>query len=168
MNRRWHDYTGLSVQEGLGWGWKAAIHPDDLGSLMTKWRHYLASGEPGESEARLRRFDGVYRWFLFRVEPLRDEAREVVEWYGTATDIEDRKRTESLRAIEKRTLEMIADGPASRTYLNELCRSIDVQASPTISTVLLMDPDGDRLCMLPALFPWRGRGRFGEAAEPDA
>jgi PAS domain-containing protein len=79
LNRRWYDYTGLSVQEGLGWGWKAAIHPDDLGRLMAKWETLSTSGESGESEARLRRFDGVYRWFLFRFEPPRDKAREVVE-----------------------------------------------------------------------------------------
>ena len=126
LNRRWQDYTGLSVQEGLGWGWKVAIHPDDLGSLMAKWETLRASGESGESEARLRRSDAVYRWFLFRVEPLRDKAREVVEWYGTATEIEDRKRTESLRAIEKRTLEMIADGASLNDILSDLCRSIDV------------------------------------------
>jgi PAS domain S-box-containing protein len=144
LNRRWHDYTGLCLQEGLGWGWKAAIHPDDLAGLMTKWETLLNSGEPGESEARLRRSDGIYRWFLFRVEPLHDEAREVVKWYGTATDIEDRKRTESLRAIEKRTLEMIADGASLEDILNELCRSIDLQASAAISTVLLMHPDGKR------------------------
>src|SRR2546422_3027971 len=145
LNRRWQDYTGLSVQEGLGWGWKVAIHPDDLGSLMAKWETLRASGEAGESEARLRRSDAVYRWFLFRVEPLRDKARGVVEWYGTATDIEDRKRTESLRAIEKRTLEMIADGASLTDILSDLCRSIDVQAPAIISTVLLMDPDGKRL-----------------------
>jgi PAS domain S-box-containing protein len=95
LNRRWQDYTGLSVEEGLGWGWKVAIHPDDLGSLMAKLETLFSYGEPGEGEARLRRSDGVFRWFLFRVEPLRDKAREVVEWYGTATDIEDRKRTGS-------------------------------------------------------------------------
>ncbi len=51
LNRRWHDYTGLSVEEGLGWGWKTAIHPDDLGRLTGKWQTLLAAGEPGESEA---------------------------------------------------------------------------------------------------------------------
>ena len=85
---------------------------------------------PGESEARLRRSDGIYRWFLFRVEPLRDEAREVVEWYGTATDIEDRKQTESLRAIEKRTLEMIADGASLEDVLNDLCSSSTFRSRP--------------------------------------
>jgi formate hydrogenlyase transcriptional activator len=92
LNRRWRDYTGLSVDEGLGWGWKTAIHPDDLGRLAGKWQALLAKGEPGESEARLRRSDGVYRWFLFRVEALRDETGQVVRWYGTATDIEELRR----------------------------------------------------------------------------
>jgi len=145
LNRRWQDYTGLSVEEGLGWGWKRAIHPDDLGRLTGKWETLLAKGEPGESEVRLRRLDGLYRWFLFRVEPLRDDTGQVVQWYGTATDIEDRKRAESLRAAEKRTLEMIADGASLKDILDELCSSIDAQAPATISTILLMDPDGKQL-----------------------
>jgi formate hydrogenlyase transcriptional activator len=145
LNRRWHDYTGLSAEEGLGWGWKTAVHPEDLGRLTAKWESILAEGEPGECEARLRRADGVYRWFLFWVEPLRDDARQVVEWYGTATDIEDRKRAESLRAAEKRTLEMIADGASLEDTLNDLCRAIDAQSSSVFSTILLMDPDGTRL-----------------------
>ena len=141
LNRRWQDHTGLSVQEGLGWGWKAAIHPDDLGSLIAKWETLLTSGEPGEIEARLRRSDGIYRWFLFRVEPRRDESRKVVKWYGTATDIEDRKQTESLRATERRTLEMIADGASLKDVLDQFCSSIDVQVAPSVTSVLLMDPD---------------------------
>jgi PAS domain S-box-containing protein len=144
LNQRWHDYTGLSPQEAHCGGWKVAIHPEDLPRLTAKWGT-LSDLEPGEYEVRLRRSDGVFRWFLFRIAPLRDEVREVVRWYGTATDIEDRKRTESLRAAEKRTLEMIADGASLRDILNDLCCSIDLEASPVISTVLLMDPDGERL-----------------------
>ena len=112
---------------------------------METWRKLLASGEPGELEARLQRHDGVFRWFLFRVEPLRDETGAVVKWYGTAIDIEDRKQTESLRAAEKRTLELIADGASLKDILNHLCSSIDVQVSPSVTTVQLMDPDGERL-----------------------
>jgi PAS domain S-box-containing protein len=56
LNQRWIDYTGLSPEEALGWGWKYSIHPDDLGKLMDTWLRLLASGEPGEEEARLRRF----------------------------------------------------------------------------------------------------------------
>jgi formate hydrogenlyase transcriptional activator len=145
LNRRWHDFTGLSVEAGLGWGWKTAIHPDDLGRLTGKWQTLLAKGGPGGSEARLRRSDGLYRWFLFQVEPLRDETGQVVQWYGTATDIEDRKRAELLRAAEKRTLEMIGDGVGLQDILDELCRSIEVQAPTTVSTILLMAPDGKHL-----------------------
>jgi len=87
LNQRWLDYTGLSAAEALGWGWKVAIHPEDVEKLMNTWLRFLATGEPGEEEARLRRFDGEYRWFLFRVVPIRDEQDKVVRWYGTNTDI---------------------------------------------------------------------------------
>src|SRR5262252_3764383 len=93
-NRRWHDYTGLSLEDARGWGWRTAIHPDDIDELEKKWRADLASGQAGSVEGRLRRFDGEYRWFLFRYEPLRDETGKIVNWYGTNTDIEDLKRVE--------------------------------------------------------------------------
>ncbi len=92
LNQRWQDYTGLSQREACGWGWQAAFHPDDVGPLMDRWRMLLSSGEASEIEARLRRHDGVYRWFLIRVEPLRDEVGNIVRWYGTSTDIDDLKR----------------------------------------------------------------------------
>ena len=95
LNQRWLDYTGLSSEEGRGWGWQAAIHPDDLGKLMATWLGLLASGEPGQEEARLRRFDGEYRWFLFRAVPVRDDQGRIVRWHGTNTDIEDQKRAEA-------------------------------------------------------------------------
>jgi PAS domain S-box-containing protein len=94
LNKPWHDYTGLPPEQAHGWGWQVAIHPDDLPKLLHKWFELLSAGEPGEIEARLRRFDGVYRWFLFRVNPLRDGSGSIVKWYGTNTDIDDRKRAE--------------------------------------------------------------------------
>ena len=94
----------------------------------------------------MRRADGAYRWFLFRVEPVRDEAGQVVEWYGTGTDIHDRKQAELLRVAEKRTLEMIANGASLADTLNDLCRAIDAHsASSVYSTILLMDPEGKQL-----------------------
>jgi PAS domain S-box-containing protein len=102
LNQRWLDYTGLSFEQALGWEWVAALHPDDVAGLSSKWRQILASQQPGEAEARMRRFDGEYRWFLFRVQPLRDSSGTVVAWYGTDTDIEDRKRAESELARSER------------------------------------------------------------------
>jgi PAS domain S-box-containing protein len=150
-NPRWFEYTGLSPEEARSLGWKAAIHADDLETMMIKGQALLASGQPGEIEARMRRRDGEYRWFLIRAKPLRNEQGDVVKWYGTNTDIEDRKRAESLLAAEKRTLEMIAGGARLTDILENLCDTIDAQASGIISTAMLMDPDGKRL--------WRVAGR---------
>jgi PAS domain S-box-containing protein len=86
LNRRWLDYTGLSLDEALGWGWNAAVHPDDLEPLTNRWRALLASGQAGEMEARLYRRDGEYRWFLIRAEPARNQHGDIVKWYGTNTD----------------------------------------------------------------------------------
>jgi PAS domain S-box-containing protein len=92
LNRNFREYTGLSLKDGLGWGWMNGFHPDDR--LMEEWRAALAGGKPFEKEARLRRADGQYRWFLIRAVPLRDERGNIVNWYGTTSDIEDLKRAE--------------------------------------------------------------------------
>ena len=96
LNRRWLDYTGLSAEEASNWGWAAALHTEDRDRLMDSWRHLLAFGDAGEIEARLRRYDGDCRWFLFRVEPVRDDHGNIFKWYGANTNIEDRKRAEAL------------------------------------------------------------------------
>src|SRR6266446_4685910 len=162
LNRRWLGYTGLSLDEARGWRWKAAVHPDDLDALTDRWRALLASGQAGEIEARLRRYDGEYRWFLFRAEPARNDHGDTIRWYGTNTDIEERKRAESLLAAEKRTLEMIASGALLADILQNLCDTIDAQVPDLISTIMLMDSDGQRL------WPVAGRAPKGwfEAISP--
>ena len=102
LNQPALDYTGLSLEQAET-GWPRAFHPDDKKSMLIKWSAIRQSGMPGGLEARLRRFDGEYRWFLFAAVPLRDEAGRIVEWYGSSTDIEDRKRAEeALRDSEQR------------------------------------------------------------------
>ena len=109
LNKRWHEYTGLSPEESHGWGWHTAIHPDDRAPLTEKWQALLVTGEPGEMEARLRRYDGVFHWFLMRVEPLRDETGKIVRWYGACTDIETLKQTEVKLREDERELRRITD-----------------------------------------------------------
>jgi PAS domain S-box-containing protein len=93
LNRNFREYTGLSLEDGLGWGWMMnAFHPDDR--LMEEWRTALAAGKAFDREARLRRADGQYRWFLIRAVPFQDAQGNIVHWYGTSTDIEDLKRAE--------------------------------------------------------------------------
>jgi len=103
FNQRWLDYTGLSAKQALGSGWQVAIHPDDLPRILETVREALNSVKPFEVEGRFRRFDGEFRWFLFRGSPLRDQSGKVAKWYGTNTDLEERKRAEdALRKSEER------------------------------------------------------------------
>ena len=145
LNQRWLDYTGLSTEEAVGWGWQAAIHSEDLGKLMDTWLRLLATGEPEEVEGRLRRFDGEYRWFLFRAVPIRDEKGKVVRWYGTNTDIEDRKWAEALLAGENRLLKMMAEDNSLSSILDALCRVVEELSTGTLCSILSLDSDGHRL-----------------------
>ena len=144
LNQRWHDYTGLSPQEAYGWGWQSTIHPEDLPRLTAKWRT-LRDREASECEVRLRRSDGVFRWFLFRVEAFRDESHEVVRSYGMATDIEDRKRAEDLATGEKRLLEMVTSGHSMGEILEALCQFVESTTSGCYCSVVLVDPSCARL-----------------------
>jgi PAS domain S-box-containing protein len=102
LNKPAIDYTGLLPDE-IELGWPRAFHPEDKKGMLIKWTAIRASGKRGGLEARLRRFDGEYRWFLFQAEPLRDQLGNTLSWYGSATDIEDRKLAElSLRESEQR------------------------------------------------------------------
>src|SRR6202011_1123462 len=109
FNRRWYEYTGLSPEESFGWGWKAAVHREDVARLQDRWATRDAQGGR-ECEVRLRRSDGDFQWFLLRHEPLCDSTGAVVRWYGTCINIEDSKQKELLGVAGKRALEMIADG----------------------------------------------------------
>src|SRR6202023_3107791 len=94
FNQRWLEYTGLSAEQALDWGWKVAIHPDDLSRMLEEFHKALSLGRSFEVEGRFRRWDGEFHWFLFRGSPLLDESGKVIRWYGTNTDLEDRKRAE--------------------------------------------------------------------------
>ena len=98
VNKRWTEYTGLSFEQTSGIGWQRAIHPEDFVRHSERWRTSVSTGQPFEDEARFRRAaNGEYRWFLVRGVPLRDPHGKIVKWYGTLTDIEDRKRAEQER-----------------------------------------------------------------------
>jgi formate hydrogenlyase transcriptional activator len=109
LNKRWYEYTGLTQEQGKGWGWKVVVHPDDLDRLIREWLALLNDPKPGELETRIRRFDGEYRWFLIRVLPEFDNEGNVVRWLGSDTDIEDRKRAETKLLKDERELRRITD-----------------------------------------------------------
>jgi PAS domain S-box-containing protein len=101
FNQRWLQYLGVGLKEVEGWRWMNVIHPDDVDGLVDAWRLSLATGNPFEGEARVRRADGQYRWFLHRKVPLRGVDGTILKWYGSSLDIEDRKQAEeALRRSE--------------------------------------------------------------------
>ena len=162
VNKGWLDYFGFSLETALdradvmkmsvpsktdryGGDWQPIIHPEDLQGFRDQWKATLASSKPGEHEARVRRFDGEYRWHLFRAVPLYDETGKPVKWYTSAFDIEDRKRVEVLLAGEKRLLEMIARGDSRELILEGACLLVEELASGCLSSILLLDPNANCL-----------------------
>ncbi len=152
FNQRWLEYTGLPAEQVKGWGWQVTIHPDDVERLVDRWKLSVASGSAtaAGAEARMRRFDGAYRWFLFRANPLRDESGNVLKWYGTSTDIDDRKRAE---ATLRQAYDSFADAQRlSRTgnfivdvladdhiWSEELYRIFEIDPATTIKLQIVHD-----------------------------
>ena len=94
LNHRWAEYTGVSQRDQLGYGWLAQVHGEDRERVREDWRAAVKAGTTFDSELRIRRADGVYRWFKARSVPIRDPRGTIVKWYGTNTDVDDLKRGE--------------------------------------------------------------------------
>jgi signal transduction histidine kinase len=135
----------MQSKEAQGSGWKSVVHPDDRAAFTDARRTASTRNEPMEVEARLRRADGIYRWFLVRAAPMRDAQGSIIRWYSVSTDIEDRKVAEALLAGEKRLLEMMARGDALVLILDALCRLVEAQSSGVLCSILLLDLEGRHL-----------------------
>ncbi|MDB6055857.1 MAG: two-component hybrid sensor and regulator, partial [Verrucomicrobiales bacterium] len=108
-NRRWFEYTGKSFEEARGWGWQSVHDPELLPKVIEKWRESLRTGNRFEMEYPMRGADGAYRWFLTRVQPLRDEQGKVLRWFGTNTDVDEVRRAQQALTEETRVLELLND-----------------------------------------------------------
>jgi len=145
LNKRFRDYTGLSLEDIRDWArmdalhrpWMNALHPNERS--MDDWSAALAPGEPFEKEARLRQFDGEYRRFLLRFVPLRNERGSIVEWYAQSTDIEDLRRAEEelrRREAHLRDAQMELAHANRVTTTGQLAASIAHEVSQPISAAL--------------------------------
>ena len=103
FNQRWQEYTGFNLEQGRKRGWQNMIHPDDLKEVSEKWNQSVESGDNYNIEARLRRADGKYRWFLVKARPLRNEKGEIIKWYGTNTNIT------RIKELEQKLLQQTED-----------------------------------------------------------
>jgi PAS domain S-box-containing protein len=109
VNAAWKQYTGLSDESALGTEWAVVAHPDHIATGEKMWRDALATGEPWHTEERVRRADGQYRWFAIDRVAARDENGKITKWYGTAYDIEDRKRAEERLRVQHTVAQILAE-----------------------------------------------------------
>jgi two-component system CheB/CheR fusion protein len=127
-NKGWYDYTGLSYEETKDTGWNTVLHPEDQQRAWKVWRHSLDTGEPYEIEYRFRRHDGLFRWFLGRALPLRDERGTILKWFGTCTDIHDQKTMSDLleQKVDERTKELLRSNDELEDMNTELMQFASV------------------------------------------
>ncbi|MGE3277658.1 MAG: ATP-binding protein [Vicinamibacterales bacterium] len=127
-NKRWHDYTGTTLAEMEGWGWRAVHHPDHVDRVVAKIGHAFQTGEVWEDTFPLRGADGRYRWFLSRAIPIRDEQGRVVRWFGTNTDITELRDAEArlMQAARQKDEFLAMLGPELRNPLAAIRSASDV------------------------------------------
>ncbi len=144
-NRRWYEYTGQSPEAAAGWGGTAVNHPADLDRVSARWRHSVASGEPFEVDGRLRRHDGVFRWFLNRALPLRDAQGAIVRWCGTSVDIDDAQRARAREQLYARMTEEMSEALSLDETLRAVTRLV-VPEFGDYALVNLIGEDGEPRC----------------------
>lgn len=107
FNERWFEYTGTTPDQVVGWGWQTAVEPTVLPAVQERWNGSIKSGIPFEMEYPIRGADDKYRWFLTRVNPVRDRHGKVLRWFGTNTDVDEVKRAEQALRDESHVLELL-------------------------------------------------------------
>ncbi len=121
-NQRWYDYTGTTLEEMAGWGWKSVHDPSLLDAVVERWTYSLTSGKPFELEFPLRRHDGVFRWHLTRATPVRDARGTLVRWFGTNTDIDEQRRLRERQQFLAEASKELARSLADRSTLRGIVR----------------------------------------------
>jgi PAS domain S-box-containing protein len=133
-NRRWHDYCGTTPEQMEGWGWQSVHDPGHLRAVMERWQESIASGAPFEMTFPLRGADGVFRPFLTRVEPLRDDSGKVVRWYGTNAEISGQVALEAEARRTAALLEAIGASSPSLIYAKDRATRM-IYANPATAAV---------------------------------
>ncbi|NJO64784.1 MAG: PAS domain S-box protein [Richelia sp. RM2_1_2] len=118
-SQRWFEYTGQAIEQAMNFGWLEFLHPDDVESVSKLWNQALSKGENYETEMRYRGRDGVYRWFLVRALPMKDQQGKILNWFGTSTDIHEIKQLETIRS------ELLQREQTARTAAEAANRSKD-------------------------------------------
>jgi PAS domain S-box-containing protein len=152
LSRQWVEYTGRSAEEQLGYGWAEQLHPDDRERVQHEWAQATERGDRFDVEFRIRRVDGVYRWFKTRAVPLRDAAGDVVKWFGSNTDFDDYKQSEHRLHAQLERLNLldrltraISERQDLHSILQVVIRSLEDHLRLDFCCVCLYDPADESL-----------------------
>ncbi|MBD2022456.1 PAS domain-containing protein, partial [Leptolyngbya sp. FACHB-36] len=158
FNQQWYEYTGLSEAESMGFGGMGCVHPEDRERTLKSWTHAIAAGESDAIEYRLRRSDGVYRWFISRGVPLRDSTGQITSWIGTITDIDHQKRIEAALREREGQLQFVLDSSQIGEW------ELDLTSQPHISRRSLLH---DQIFGYKSLLPEWSYETFLHHVHPD-
>lgn len=131
-NHRWYEYTGATPEQMEGWGWESVHDPAMLDEVKRRWQESIDTGKPFEMEFQLRGADGQFRWYLTRVNPMRDPNGQVVRWFGTNTDVDEVRRMQLALKEESRFLELLNEtgkAIASKLDLDDVVQLITDSAT---------------------------------------
>ena len=147
-NRRWYEYTGTTLEQMAGWHWQSVHDPKQLAAVMERWVHSIRTGNSFDMEFPLKGADGTFRSFLTRVAPFRNAAGDIVLWFGTNTDIEDRRRVaeeraQSLERERAARAEAEAANQAKDRFLAVLSHELRTPLTPVLATVTFVEKRGD-------------------------
>jgi two-component system sensor histidine kinase/response regulator len=147
FNRRWFDYTGMTIEETKDWGWEHVVHPDDLQNSVERWTEAFTSDSVYEVEYRFKRAsDGSYRWHLGRAFPLRNRDSEILQWVGTSTDIDDQKRAR--HELEERVAERSVELSGAREKLQavfDAASHVSIIASDTTGLITVFNHGAEEM-----------------------
>jgi PAS domain S-box-containing protein len=139
INDRWYEYTGQTPEQALSYGTIQAAHPDDVGRMLATWDEAARRGVPWEIEFRCRRRDGAYRWYMARIEPLRDEAGRTTGWFGASTDVHDRRLAEEGSRAAKEAAEAArAEAEAANRAKSDFLAAMSHEVRTPLAAVLGM------------------------------
>ncbi|MCE9561806.1 MAG: PAS domain S-box protein [Planctomycetes bacterium] len=148
-NAKWYEYTGMTEEETLGWGWSKALHPDDKARGEARWKQSYETGCEYEIEYRMRGADGNYRWYLGRALPQRDDSGAIVRWFGSSTDITDRRKAEDELADRARVAALragvataLAAGSETLVALQGCAETLVHNLGAALARIWTLDPTG--------------------------
>ena len=158
-NKRWHDYTGTTLEEMQGWGWQKVHHPEHVERVVQRIRQSFESGTPWEDTFPLRGRDGSYRWFLSRALPIRNEAGDVIRWFGTNTDITEQIEAErALRELNGNLEQRVEMETRERLHIWNVSQDL----------LAVADLEGNYLSVNPAwtmTLGWSGADLLGKSSQ---